>query len=88
MNSVHEVKFKTNARTVNLLGRDNVLDFKSAIIELVKNSYDAFSEYSKIVVDEDKITIADSGIGMSLQTIIDVFFTLGTDSKFNNTVVI
>lgn len=38
--------FKATTRTVNLLGRDNVLDYRSAVLELVKNSYDAFSKES------------------------------------------
>ena len=33
---VKEVSFKSTTRTVNLLGRDNVLDYRSAILELVK----------------------------------------------------
>ena len=76
-----KVKFKTNARTVNLLGRDNVLDHDSAIIELIKNAYDAQS--SKVLLDfeDDKIVIADNGSGMTLDTIEKVFFTLGTDYK-------
>ncbi|WP_323611477.1 ATP-binding protein [Erysipelothrix enhydrae] len=78
---ITRTKFKTNARTVNLLGKDNVLDFKSAVIELIKNSYDAYSEGVYICVDTNKMVIADNGIGMSYEEIVDVFFTLGTDSK-------
>ena len=89
---VKEVSFKSTTRTVNLLGRDNVLDYRSAILELVKNSYDAFSNQVNIRIDgetigkgKDKkatsIEIIDDGQGMSLDKIIDVFFTLGTDDK-------
>lgn len=46
-----EVSFKSTTRTVNLLGRDNVLDYRSAILELVKNSYDAFSSRVDIKID-------------------------------------
>ena len=84
MNKSHEVKFKTNARTVNLLGRDNILDFKSAIIELLKNSYDAYSERVDLIFDDNKLIIADVGEGMTVDAIKDVFFTLGTDNKLNN----
>ncbi|MBP2623012.1 ATP-binding protein [Streptococcus oricebi] len=90
--------FKSTARTVNLLGRDNVLDFRSAILELVKNSYDAFSGRVDIFVEgsdtliknkNDKIAthieVIDYGKGMDLDTIQEVFFTLGTDKKTNIT---
>lgn len=95
-----EVSFKSTTRTVNLLGRDNVLDYRSAILELVKNSYDAFSPRVDIRFigekgsDDEKgdilatsIEIVDYGRGMGLEKIIDVFFTLGTDDKTYTTLV-
>ena len=91
---VKKVSFKSTTRTVNLLGRDNVLDYRSAILELVKNSYDAFSNQVNIriigedvIINEEKdkkatsLEIIDYGQGMSLDKIINVFFTLGTDDK-------
>jgi len=91
---VKEISFKSTTRTVNLLGRDNVLDYRSAILELVKNSYDAFSNQVNIrIIGKDitinkrkdkkatSIEIIDYGQGMSLDKIINVFFTLGTDDK-------
>ena len=95
---VKEISFKSTARTVNLLGRDNVLDYRSAILELVKNSYDAFSNQVNIrIIGKDitinkkkdkkatSIEIIDYGQGMSLDKIINVFFTLGTDDKTHTT---
>lgn len=95
-----EVSFKSTTRTVNLLGRDNVLDYRSAILELVKNSYDAFSPRVDIRfigekrTDDKKedilatsIEIVDYGRGMGLEKIVDVFFTLGTDDKTYTTLV-
>ena len=54
---VKEISFKSTARTVNLLGRDNVLDYRSAILELVENSYDAFSNQVNIRIIGKDITI-------------------------------
>lgn len=34
-------KFKTKARTIELLGRKQIRDFVTALAELIKNSYDA-----------------------------------------------
>ncbi len=39
------VIFKVDARTARLLGRENVVNENSAIIELVKNTYDADSDF-------------------------------------------
>lgn len=78
-----EVHFKATTRTVNLLGRDNVLDYRSAVLELVKNSYDAFSKRVDITIDRNLIEIIDYGHGMSLKKIEEVFFTIGTDDKTN-----
>ena len=36
-----KVEFTVSARTVRLIGRENVANAEGAIIELVKNSYDA-----------------------------------------------
>lgn len=91
---VKEASFKSTTRTINLPGRENVLDYRSAILELVKNSYDAFSNQVNIrIIGKDitinkkkdkratSIEIIDYGQGMSLDKIINVFFTLGTDDK-------
>lgn len=95
---VKKASFKSTTRTVNLLGRDNVLDYRSAILELVKNSFDAFSNRVDIRIDGEtfgkegdkkatSIEIIDDGQGMNLDKIIDVFFTLGTDDKTYTTSV-
>jgi len=58
--TVKKVSFKSTTRTVNLLGRDNVLDYRSAILELVKNSYDAFSNQVNIRIIGKDIIINES----------------------------
>ncbi|WP_207696664.1 hypothetical protein DOK67_0002274 [Enterococcus sp. DIV0212c] len=78
---IKEVNFKATTRTVNLLGRDNVLDYRSAVLELVKNSYDAFSKRVDMTIDHDCIEIIDYGHGMDIDKIEEVFFTIGTDDK-------
>lgn len=45
------VPFKVSARTARLIGRENVATSKGAVIELVKNGYDADSRYSIIYID-------------------------------------
>lgn len=45
------IPFKVSARTARLIGRENVATSKGAIIELVKNGYDADSRFCIILID-------------------------------------
>lgn len=46
-----KVPFKVSARTARLIGRENIATSKGAIIELVKNGYDADSKISIVYFD-------------------------------------
>ena len=66
-----EVSFKTNARHIGQLGRELVTDFVTALVELIKNAYDADAECAKIIIEDTKsingkIIIADCGMGMTI----------------------
>ena len=45
------IPFKVSARTARLIGRENVATSKGAVIELVKNCYDADSRFSIVLID-------------------------------------
>lgn len=47
----NRIPFKVSARTARLIGRENVATAKGAIIELIKNSYDADSPFCIVLVD-------------------------------------
>lgn len=47
----NKVPFKVSARTARLIGRENIATSKGAIIELVKNGYDADSAVSIVYFD-------------------------------------
>ena len=47
----NKIPFKVSARTARLIGRENVASSKGAIIELVKNGYDADSNWVVVVID-------------------------------------
>ena len=81
-----KIPFKVSARTARLIGRENIASSKGAIIELVKNSYDADSPISLIYFnkEKDELFIIDSGEGMTEQIIIDHWMTIGTDNKAND----
>lgn len=46
-----KIPFKVSARTARLIGRENVATAKGAVIELVKNGYDADSPWVIILID-------------------------------------
>ena len=46
-----KVQFKVSARTAMLIGRENVANAQGAIIELVKNCYDADSSFCALIFD-------------------------------------
>ena len=59
INNVNSVKipFKVSARTARLIGRENIASSKGAIIELVKNGYDADSKLSIVYFDNKYSTV-------------------------------
>jgi signal transduction histidine kinase len=48
---INKIPFKVSARTARLIGRENIATSKGAIIELVKNAYDADSKISIVYFD-------------------------------------
>lgn len=78
------VGFKTRARTVDHLGREQIADVPTAISELWKNSYDAYARSVSLTIFDDDplvVTIADDGHGMSVDELIDRWLVVGTESK-------
>lgn len=49
--NTNKIPFKVSARTARLIGRENIANSKGAIIELVKNSYDADSKVCIVYFD-------------------------------------
>lgn len=81
-----KVPFTVSARAARLIGRENVANAEGALIELVKNCYDADSEIAVILIDKenDTILIVDSGEGMTEKIIKEQWMTIGTDEKLTN----
>jgi len=51
--SPRKIPFKVSARTARLIGRENIATSKGAIIELVKNGYDADGNISLVYFDNE-----------------------------------
>jgi signal transduction histidine kinase len=81
------VKFKPRARLLIQLGDQLIRNESIALVELVKNSYDADANkvdiYMENVDDPHKgtIIIEDDGYGMDAQTVEDVWMEPGSDFK-------
>lgn len=78
------VPFRTRARTVDHLGREQIADCPTAVSELWKNAYDAYATSVELhIFDGDPVVaaIVDDGHGMTMQEFIDHWLVIGTESK-------
>ena len=80
-----ELKFKVSAELKNILGRDLITNPYIAILELVKNSYDAHATKVKITFDNERLIIADNGKGMSKQDLINKWLFVAYSAKSDGT---
>lgn len=78
--------FKTNSRHIGQLGRELVTDFVTALVELVKNSYDADAGSVQIKIENantplSRITVIDTGSGMTQEEFEKKWMVIGTSNK-------
>ena len=64
-----------------LLGKQNFTNDESAILELVKNAYDAKALQVILEFNADQLTITDNGVGMSSDDIKIHWMHVGKSSK-------
>lgn len=71
------------SRTAALIGRENVSSADGALIELIKNTYDADADlcFVWINLQEDVIYVYDNGEGMNEDIIENSWMTIGTNDK-------
>ncbi|TFH46934.1 MAG: ATP-binding protein, partial [ANME-2 cluster archaeon] len=78
-------KFKARARTLDMLGRQQIAGIPTAISELFKNAHDAYAD--KVEVDyyrsDGLFVLRDDGLGMTEQDFEERWLTLGTESKLD-----
>jgi signal transduction histidine kinase len=78
--------FKTRARALDLLGRQQIAGIPTAINELLKNAHDAYAD--KVDIDyfrkDNLFILRDDGVGMSKNDFETRWLTLGTESKLIN----
>jgi signal transduction histidine kinase len=87
------LKIKPYARLLTMLGEQLIKNERIALIEIIKNSYDADADWVKVSFQNfsdnfeynaaSKIIIEDNGFGMSLDTIKDHWLNPATPGKLN-----
>lgn len=70
-----------------LLGVQNFSTDESAILELVKNAYDASASFVKLIFENDSLTVIDDGIGMNVDDIKEKWMHVGKSTKEYRTVL-
>jgi len=79
---MEKLKYVIEDSTIaELLGVQNFSTDEAAILELVKNAYDANALNLKLIFMNDKLQIIDNGIGMSTEDIKKHWMHIGKSSK-------
>ena len=77
--------FSIDARAILTLGRDSIKDHTTALLELVKNSYDADATRVEIEIlcnsSSSYIRVADNGCGMTEEEVDNYWLRIGYSEK-------
>ena len=80
--------FKTRARTLDMLGRQQIAGIPTAISELFKNAHDAYAD--RVEIDffrtDGLFVLRDDGMGMSKDEFVHRWLTIGTESKVDSAI--
>lgn len=78
---------RPRARLINLIGEELISDEAVAVVELVKNAYDADATEVRVAFENgvdgypSRIVVSDNGIGMNLETVLGTWLEPGTPNK-------
>lgn len=76
-----ELFFTSDAALIDRLGRELVGKQETALVELVKNSYDADATEVGVTFERDRLIIDDNGTGMDRGELISGFLRLASNLK-------
>lgn len=84
MSSTVDLNFRVSPRVLGPLGMEQLQDPALAVLELIKNSWDANA--TRVLVDiqtmgDQRISVVDNGDGMSLQEFRDRWLVIGASHK-------
>ncbi|MCY4574346.1 MAG: ATP-binding protein [Gemmatimonadetes bacterium] len=78
-----EVSFRARARTLDMLGRQQIAGIPTAISELFKNAHDAYAD--RVEVDyyrrDGLFVLRDDGLGMQRDEFVDRWLTIATETS-------
>lgn len=80
----NSIAFKARARTIDHLGKGQIADAPTAVSELWKNSYDAYSRDVALHLFDGPIkcgALIDNGCGMTYEQLMESWLVIGTESK-------
>ena len=79
-------KFRVRARTVDMLGRQQIAGIPTAISELFKNAHDAYARNVEVDYfrENNLFVLRDDGLGMTRDDFEHRWLTLGTESKLGS----
>jgi len=79
-------KIKTRARTLDMLGRQQIAGIPTALSELFKNAHDAYADNVEVdyIRKKNLLILRDNGLGMTREEFEERWLTIGTDSKFDD----
>ena len=78
------LNFKVSSGLKDIIGKDLITDDFVAVFELVKNSFDAKAKKVMITFEQDKITIADNGKGMTYTDVKEKWLFVAYSAKKDN----
>jgi signal transduction histidine kinase len=79
---MEKLEYIIEDRTIaEVLGVQNFSNEESAVLELVKNAYDAQSPDVIVIISKTKIIIEDNGNGMNRQKILEAWMHVGKSDK-------
>lgn len=73
--------FNVDARTILALGRQSIRDAGTAVLELVKNAYDADAKVVRVTISKNSICILDDGQGMTTDKVRKSWLRIGASEK-------
>lgn len=78
-----EASFKASARTLDMLGRQQIAGIPTAISELFKNAHDADADIVEVDYyrSEKLLVIRDDGFGMELEEFQEKWLTIATETS-------
>lgn len=78
-----DIQFNVDAYTAKLIGRENVSKLEGAVLEIVKNAYDADAKVFCLYYSEVQqcVYVLDNGTGMREAVLREHWMTIGNSSK-------